>query len=322
MYIGGGTPSCLEPDQLKRLFSLLAVTVSLSTHAEVTIEANPNTISLEKLDIFLENGVNRVSIGVQSFRDEVLRTLGRTHTADEARNSVRYARQAGFRNINVDLIYGIPGQDHITWYETIDQAILLAPEHLSLYSLSLDNGAPLKRLSEAGLFRLPDDDMVVEQYEHATDALARSGYALYELSNFARSGFECSHNMNYWERGEYLGLGPGAYSFLGGRRTAVVIDPVEYENRLQEERPIITAIDTPSQEEAAQEHLLLGLRTAKGISLPSYQKRFGNAEYEKLMRNVMDIERSGLVQVEQSHLSLTRSGRLLADEAILHLGRR
>jgi oxygen-independent coproporphyrinogen-3 oxidase len=319
VYVGGGTPTILSPDQLDRMFGILSGSFHLAPNAEFTVEANPNTISGPLLSLIRQRGANRLSIGIQSFSPDLLRTLGRTHNAEEAVNAVLCARKAGFRNIGIDLIYGIPGQHPALWQETLEQAIGLSPEHISAYNLSLDEGSAFLRMAKEGAFRLPDDDEVAGMYELAVEKLTASGYSRYELSNFARPGFACRHNRNYWARGEYLGLGPGAWSFIGGRRRRTVPDVTEYAQRLNAGLGVTSEEDAPAADQAAQEYLFLGLRTSQGVNLRDFQRLYGRGPYERLLKNLSSPRNAGLVQVSGEHLRLTGSGMLLADEAILQL---
>ena len=219
IYIGGGTPTVLSPSQFGQLVRVIREHFPIiEDNVEFSVEANPYTVTSEKLSFLLAQGVNRLSLGVQSFSDEILQTLGRLHTGEQAANAFRLARIAGFRNIGIDLIYGIPGQTVTHWEETLDAAIALNPEHVSAYSLSLDEGSQFLREAEAGRLTMPVDEVIAAMYERAVTKLNKEGYERYEISNFTLPGHECRHNMNYWDRGEYLGLGPGAWSFISGRR--------------------------------------------------------------------------------------------------------
>jgi oxygen-independent coproporphyrinogen-3 oxidase len=319
VYIGGGTPTSLSPGQMAQLFDILSGSFSRAHNAECTVEANPNTVSEPMLSLLQERGVNRLSIGVQSFSPELLRSLGRPHTAEEATDAVLRSRKAGFRNIGIDLIYGIPGQSPSLWQQTLEQAIELAPEHISAYSLSLDEGSAFMRMAEEGAIRLPDDEVVAEMYECAVEKLTGAGYGQYELSNFARPGHECRHNRNYWDRGEYLGLGPGAWSFIAGRRRFTIPDVHEYALRLNAGLTVTALEEVPETDQAVREHLFLGLRTANGVDLRRFQQLYGRGPYEKLMKNLSIPRNAGLVQISGGHVRLTGPGRLLADEAILRL---
>lgn len=319
IYIGGGTPTSLSPGQIKTLFDILSPAFRWSPDAEVTVEANPNTVSGPLFSLLLERGVTRLSIGVQSFSDDMLRALGRAHDAQEAVDSVQAARLAGFRNIGIDLIYGMPGQSAALWKETVERAIGLAPEHVSAYCLSLDEGSTFQRMAAEGSLRMPDEDEVAGMYEFAVKRLGGAGYLQYELSNFALPGFECRHNSNYWDRGEYLGLGPGAWSFLDGRRRCTIADLPEYVRRLSAGLPIFDQEDLPGAEGAAQERLFLGLRTMRGVDLRRFRQDFGSTAYERLVRNLAVPRTAGLVRISNGRLRLTGPGRVLADEAVRKL---
>jgi oxygen-independent coproporphyrinogen-3 oxidase len=316
LYIGGGTPTTLSPDQLIRLFRLIGDHVSLERGAEVTVEANPNTLTHDTIALLRGSGVNRLSIGVQSFSDEVLAALGRAHSAAEALRSYAAARRGGFDNIGIDLIYGVPGQGPDRWAATLRAALDLRPEHLSLYSLSADDGSRLKALSDAGEALLPDDDVAAAMYLDALPALERAGYVHYEISNWCRPQRECRHNMNYWERGEYLGLGPSAWSFIGGKRTANVRDRAVYVDRLAAGRPATGTADGAAETEELAETLLLRLRTAKGVDLAWFGRRFGGDQRRSLEARAASLGPSGLIMLDGATLRLTARGMLLSTEAI------
>ena len=238
IYIGGGTPTVLSQGQSLGIIKVIKDHFQQTEGAEFTIEANPNSATKQSLSLWRSLGVNRLSLGIQSFSDDVLHQLGRLHTGGQAIDAFQLSRSAGFHNIGIDLIYGIPGQTKEQWEETLVLATELAPEHISIYSLSLDgesesNSVPiLENL-------LPDDETTAEKYEFAVSVLRDSGYSRYELSNFSLPGLECRHNMNYWEQGEYLGLGPSASSFISRRRFHTVSDLEEYTRRLAGDEPIV-----------------------------------------------------------------------------------
>ena len=316
LYIGGGTPTTLSPDQLTRLFRLIDDHISLERGAEVTMEVNPNTLSRDTIALLRDAGVNRLSIGVQSFSDAVLAALGRVHSAAEALQAFAVAREGGFDNVGIDLIYGVPGQGADRWATSLRTALDLRPEHLSLYSLSADDGSRLKILADAGETSLPDDDIAAAMYLDALPALERAGYEHYEISNWCLPQRECRHNMNYWERGEYLGFGPAAWSFIGGRRTANVRDTATYASRLIAGRPATGTIDPAAEAEALAETILLRLRTAKGIDLAWFGGHFGSDQRRSLEARAATLGPSGMIMVDGDNLRLTARGMLLSTEAI------
>jgi oxygen-independent coproporphyrinogen III oxidase len=318
-YIGGGTPTVLSSEQFRLLVGTIREHFSIDDGVEFTVEANPNTITHEKLSLMRSQGVNRLSLGVQSFSDEVLQFLGRLHTTEQAADSFRVARSVGFENISIDLIYGIPGQTVADWDGTLNAAIALKPEHVSAYNLSLDAGSQFMRESAAGEFALPDEEICAAMYERAVITLNNAGYGRYEISNFSLPGCECRHNMNYWERGEYLGLGPAAWSFISGRRYANIADTLEYVQRLSSGRTIIDDQENVGSEASAKETVLLRLRTTQGLDLSRFEQEFGPDVLRRLERNAVPLWEAGLLRVKAGRLTLTDRGILLLDEALARL---
>jgi len=319
IYIGGGTPTVLSPGQFNRIVSIIRKFFPIAENVEFTVEANPNTVTREKLLQMFSLGVNRLSLGAQSFSDDMLRILGRLHTSEQAVDAFRLARVAGFRNIGVDLIFGIPGQTAVHWKETLEATIALKPEHVSAYGLSLDSGSQWQRAAEEGRFTLPDEDVAAEMYGQAVQTLQCAGYGHYEISNFSFPGFECRHNMNYWERGEYLGLGPGAWSFIVGKRYSNIADTAEYSRRVSNGRTAVDAHETVGAEQAAREIVLLRLRTMKGLDLRWFEREFGPDFLLNLERNAVPLRDGGLLFESEGHLRLTNRGILLSDEALARL---
>jgi oxygen-independent coproporphyrinogen-3 oxidase len=267
----------------------------------MTIEANPRTVSEDKLELLRAGGLNRLSLGVQSFSDDVLKTLGRLHSAREAYEAFMLSRKAGFTNIGMDLIYGIPGQSAAEWHETLDKAISLTPEHISAYSLSLDEGSRFIVEAEAGRFALPDDEFVAAMYEDAVRRLRGAGYERYEISNFSYPGFTCRHNRNYWERGEYLGLGPAAWSFIGNARYRTVADVHEYIRRLKAGLSAIAEEEIVDSQQAANETVMLALRTSVGVDMMSYEEKYGAEALKQLARNAGPLIAAGLLAQAQAN---------------------
>lgn len=318
VYIGGGTPTTLLPDQFSLLFNIIRDHIHLTSEPEVTIEANPNTATADTLSLLKGLGVTRISIGVQSFSEQVLELLGRAHTAEQAMEAMQRARDTGFGNIGIDLIFGIPGQTAEQWHDTLETALTFAPEHISAYCLSLDEGSQWYRDRKEGRGAAPDDDTSATMYVMAREHLRSRGYHQYEISNYCLPGYECRHNVNYWDRGEYLGLGPGAWSFMGNRRWANIADLDQYVSRLIKG---ISAQDHDREEfvsgdQAALEKLFLGLRKTSGIDLTEYRSLFGENELDALLMRIRDLERDGLVDAKKGVLVLTDRGMLLSNEVI------
>jgi oxygen-independent coproporphyrinogen-3 oxidase len=319
IYIGGGTPTVLSLGQLGRLMGIIKEQFSFDDYAEFTIEANPNTVTKSMLAFLLEQGVNRLSLGIQSFSGKMLSILGRLHTVEQAVDTFRLARSAGFKNIGIDLIFGIPGQTMEQWQETVDAAAALKPDHISAYSLSLDEGSQFMQLAKAGRFALPEDELAAEMYELVVRKLCNAGYLRYEISNFSLPGFECRHNQNYWERGEYLGLGPGACSFLAGKRYDNIADTAEYVRRLSLGLTAIEAEETVGAASAARETLLLGLRTVRGVDLCRFKREYGAGLLKHLEENIGTLEAAGLLLVTEGRLRLIGRGFTLSDEVLTRL---
>lgn len=319
IYIGGGTPTVLSLGQLGRLMGIIKEQFSFDDYAEFTIEANPNTVTKSMLAFLLEQGVNRLSLGIQSFSGKMLSLLGRLHTVEQAVDAFRLARSAGFKNIGIDLIFGIPGQTMEQWQETVDAATALKPDHISAYSLSLDEGSQFMQLAKAGRFALPEDELAAEMYELVVRKLCNAGYLRYEISNFSLPGFECRHNQNYWERGEYLGLGPGACSFLAGKRYDNIADTAEYVRRLSLGLTAIEAEETVGAASAARETLLLGLRTVRGVDLCRFKREYGAGLLKHLEENIGTLEATGLLLVTEGRLMLIGRGFTLSDEVLTRL---
>lgn len=282
IFIGGGTPSLMTPVQAARVMDTIRSRYQVLSDAEISMEINPGTVDPLKLLGFKAAGIGRLSIGVQSFDDSELRLLGRIHTAAEARETFHAAREAGFDNINLDLMSALPGQNIETWSNTLKEAVSLGPEHISAYSLIIEEGTPLASLLDSGeLPDLPSEEEDRRMYHFTKQFLASEGYRRYEISNYAKAGYECRHNCGYWTGHEYLGLGLGASSCLGGERfrnpdkmndyRKAVNDTNEYDpvNAMRRERQTLT------REDRMEEFMFLGLRMTEGVSEKEFEKRFG-----------------------------------------------
>ncbi|MBI2288028.1 MAG: radical SAM family heme chaperone HemW, partial [Chloroflexi bacterium] len=283
--------------------------------AELTLEANPDDVTLGKLQGFARVGVNRLSLGVQSLNDGELNLLGRIHTAAEARQAVKWARSAGFGNLNLDLIYGLPGQTRPDWQKTLDEVIKMGPEHLSLYCLSLENETPMWRAIKE--HRLPDidPDASADQYELAEDLLAAHGYHHYEISNWAKPGRECPHNLTYWQNRPYLGAGVAAHSYLDGHRLANTKSLDKYLAAFSHNLPPALDLDeviNPELELA--ETVILGLRLSQGIYLDDIRGRFSIDLLARYGRQVEEMVDADLLERTNRHIRLTPRGRLLSNE--------
>lgn len=318
LFFGGGTPSMLSPAQVTDLVAAARDQRGLPASAEVTLEANPCDLTLEYLVALRAAGVNRLSVGIQSFDDRLLRRLGRRHDARQALDSVALARAAGFDNLSLDLMYALPGQDLDHWRETLDVALGLAPDHLSLYCLTVEEGTPFAKWRREGKLAVPDDDAAADMYDLSRDALAGRGFAHYEISNFARRDpardFRGQHNLIYWRNRPYFGLGAGAHSSFGGRRFANVLLPAEYLRRVEAgESPVGESEEiSPALERA--ETIILGLRLAEGVGRREYRERFGEELTDLYGPTIAELAALGLVELAEDALRLTARGQPLGNE--------
>ncbi|MFQ5899334.1 MAG: radical SAM family heme chaperone HemW [Candidatus Methylomirabilia bacterium] len=309
LFFGGGTPSLLEAEELARILNRVRKQFVLDEDAEITVECNPESVSRDKLEGYRLAGVNRVSLGVQSLDDALLRRLGRLHSAAEAHRAIEDARAAGIWNVNVDLIYGFPGLDLLTWERSVRGALAWEPEHLSAYALTLDEGS---RRASQGVRDLPTEDAVTEQYWSLATSAREAGYTHYEISNYCRSGFRSRHNQAYWRREEYLGLGPGACGFLGEVRYGNVKPVERYCWRLETGAFPVGQADQLSPEQQLGEQLILGLRLEEGVPVPWLEARV--AERPARLRQLLDSWQAlKLLVVEAGRARLTEAGFLLSD---------
>ncbi len=314
MFIGGGTPTLVDAGYIGRVIDACRAIVPFEADAEITIEGNPGTLTPEKLAAFRRAGVNRLSLGAQSFDDGLLRSLGRIHTAAQIGQAVTMARDAGFDSINLDLMYALPGQGMNQWKDTLDAAIALGVEHISAYSLIVEPGTPMAARVASGTAIVPEDDAVNAMQREAIDRLLAAGYRRYEISNYARPGFECRHNLVYWNRGDYLGLGCAAHSLMGGRRFH---NPDSLDEYLSGGRRLDEAVLTPQDE--MEETLMLSTRTVRGLDLTAWARAFGTS-FARGRERVLDrLENGGLIETGDGFLRLTMRGMEVQDAVVLEL---
>ncbi|MFC2036921.1 radical SAM family heme chaperone HemW [Chloroflexota bacterium] len=320
LYLGGGTPTLLPPLLLERILDAARSTLPVDGQAEVSIEANPGTMDVGGLAKLRASGVNRLSLGIQSFDERELQLLGRIHTAAEAIEGFRAARRSGFGNISIDLIYGLPGQSPGTWQTTLERGLSLQPDHLSLYALTIEDGTPLARSIAGGSLPAPDPDLAAEMYELAADALLAAGWVHYEISNWARAPrYRCRHNLGYWHNEAYLGIGAGAHSWFKGRRWANVTAPREYTAQaLRGERPVAMeeTIDPPLE---MGETMFMGLRLLdEGVAFERFRRRFGLDPRQQYADELAELSELGLIVIYDERVTLSRRGRLLGNQVFLH----
>ena len=316
IYFGGGTPSLLEPSEIARIIRACEESFEIAADREITLEANPESVSEKRLAAYRTAGVNRISFGVQSLRDEELSRLSRLHTAARARAACGEARRAGFDNISLDLMMWLPGQSVDAWLESVDAAIALAPEHLSLYMLELYPNAPLRdEMARARWSQAPDEDAAA-MYLEAMERLDAAGYVQYEISNVSQPGRESRHNLKYWTDGEWLGFGCGAHSTRDGMRWKNPSSTQDYLDRVGRGGPLATEVRRLSIEERLGEALFTGLRLTAGVSLDAIGARYGVDVWQRWRADLEPFVREGCLLRANSRLWLTRRGMLLANEVM------
>jgi oxygen-independent coproporphyrinogen-3 oxidase len=329
IFFGGGTPSLLTAEQIRRILAAVSQYYRVEPVAEITLEANPNDLDKHYLIQLREVGINRLSIGVQSTHDHELKLFARRHDNDQVAGAISAARQAGFDNLNLDLIYGVPHQTLDSWEWTLRQTLALKPDHLSLYALGLEEGTPMRDWVVQGRLPAPDDDLTADMYEMATDLLADAGFEQYEISNWAKPGRACRHNLQYWYNQPYIGVGPGAHGYAGGYRYWTILTPKQYIERIKTAQPEgyefprtpatdeIVRVDRPDE---ISETLIMGLRLLEhGVEWQTFQQRFGE-DLRDLYGPVIDrFVRHRLLESDSNGVRLTRQGRLLSNAVFREL---
>ncbi len=313
VYFGGGTPSHIGADKLIKIFTAIKKNTRVLMDSEVTVEANPESVSLPMLAKLRRAGFNRLSLGVQSANDGILESIGRRHNFAQAETAVKNARKAGFKNVSLDLIYGLPSQSPEDWADTLKKCVALKPEHISCYGLKIEPGTPLYLYRDAPY--IPDDDMQADMYLYAVDFLKRNGYRQYEISNFAQKGKYSRHNMRYWVGGQYMGFGAAAHSYISDVRYSTFADMHEYIKCIENGKSVIAQTESINRFERASEYLMLGLRTSRGISELEYQELYPCA-FNYIEKTLLDFSRMGLASFNGDRWSLTPQGFLLSNSII------
>jgi len=318
VYFGGGTPSLVPVLHIRQALEILKRCTAFAERVEATLEANPGTVAHRKAIAYRRLGINRVSLGAQTFDDAALAAIGRDHTGDEVEASVASLRSEGIRNINLDLMLGLPNQDKRIWMSDLERTVRIGPTHVSVYMLDLDDHAPLFHLIRRGRLRLPEEEEVADLYEQTCSYLSRAGYRRYEISNFALDGFESRHNLKYWRRRTVLGFGVGSHSFDGMRRFANHAGLAPYLEAVESGRSPIEWQEALTPVRCLQEELFLGLRLAEGIDWGQLLSQYGSDSGAKYSEALRSAELSGLLTRKGSRLSLTASGVLLSNELFQH----
>ena len=320
VYFGGGTPSVLPGALIQTCLDSCRAAFALEPGSEITVEANPGTVNGAYLQHLFQAGVNRLSIGMQSAHPHELRLFGRTHHLEDVQAAVRAARRAGFDNISLDLIYGIPQQSMTAWRESLETALTMAPDHISLYSLSIEKATPIQHLIAQNRLPMPDPDLAADMYEWAHERLIAAGLAQYEISNW---GKPCQHNLHVWRNRPYLGLGAGAHGYAGGTRYANVLHPADYVRRINAQQtarpfPLSAAaaeIETIDTADEMAETMMMGLRlTQEGVGFDDFQARFGRDLHNVFGAAITRLVNLGLLElVPTGRVRLTARGRLLGN---------
>lgn len=322
IYIGGGTPSILTPGQLESILTAIHIEFNVLSNVEISMEANPSDLDAAYMRVLRTMGLNRVSIGMQSANASELELFARRHDNDATVRAVAAARQGGFDNLNLDLIYGIPHQTLEGWENSVRQMLYLQPEHISLYALGLEDGTPMKRWVAGGRLPAPDDDLAADMYDLATEMLEKAGYEQYEISNWSKPGYACRHNLQYWHNLPYPGLGPGAHGFAGGARYSTILSPQKYIQAMNAPAEDYEYPRTPATDQCVvvdrateiAETLLMGLRlTQEGIHRVTFRERFGEDVLDIYGDVVSKYTAYGLLHVDDETIRLTRQGRLLSN---------
>ena len=317
IFLGGGTPTTLNPFQLERILKECVNEFTIASNAEITIEANPATVGIELMKSIRTMGYNRISIGVQSFDKAELKLLDRAHGPKEIHSTVDCARKAGFDNLSLDLMFAVPNQSLSSWENNLNKALEKNPEHLSTYNLTIEQGTAFSKLQSNGKLIMPDDDHQLELYKRTIERLTKKGFHHYEISNFARRGKECKHNITYWENKNTLGLGAGASSYMNGTRFKNINLPAHYIRQVKEKKIAVEHSETLELRQAMGETIMLGLRLLQGISIHQFEKRF-QISFINLFRNIISaLKEKELVIIEKDYLRLSQKGLFWADSVIL-----
>lgn len=314
VYFGGGTPSFYGADRIVEIFNTLKLNGNVRLDSEVTVECNPDSTSLNALKLLREEGVNRLSLGVQSANNDLLKLIGRRHNFQQVKRSMQDARDAGFENISLDLIYGLPSQSKSDWAETLARIIELHPEHISCYGLKLEEGTPMYERYKGSPI-LPDDDEQADMYFYAADVLERYGYKQYEISNFAAKGFESKHNLKYWNLDDYMGFGPGAHSCVGNLRYSFVKDLKQYISGVARGVSIIDEYRQIDPMERAVEYIMLGMRTSDGISEHDYRTRC-QCDWRPIHKVLLAFAEKGWAEKTGDRWHFTVPGYLISNTLI------
>ena len=317
VFVGGGTPSILNENEINILFEKIKENFNIKSNAEITMECNPGTLTLNKLKIMKKSGVNRLSIGLQAVQNHHLKYIGRIHTFEEFEKNYHDAKQMGFDNINIDLMYALPNQSREDWMESLEKVVKLNPTHISAYSLILEENTELFKMYERDEFNLLDENTDIEMYEYTIDYLKSHGYNQYEISNYAKDNFECKHNVLYWKCEEYVGIGASASGYFNGIRYNNICELDNYEKMILEGEKPIEWEEKLSIKDEIEESIFLGLRMNEGIQISDFKEKY-NFDFEKEYKNEIEkLSKMELIEIDNNLMKLTQKGREISNSVFV-----
>ncbi|AXU61599.1 radical SAM superfamily protein [Clostridioides difficile 824] len=317
IFVGGGTPSILTSDEIREVFISIKEMFDIDENAEITIECNPGTLTLEKLKTMKEIGINRLSIGLQAIQEKHLNFIGRIHTYEEFEKNYKDALSVGFKNINIDLMYSLPNQTLCDWKETLEKVVHLNPTHISAYSLILEEGTELYNMYESNKFELIDENVDIEMYEYTINYLKSKGYNQYEISNYSKEGYNCEHNILYWECEHYIGIGAGASGYINENRYNNVESLEDYHLSLVKREKPIQENEILSEKDMIEEKIFMGLRMNKGIKFEDLKKKFGIDFREKYNKQIEMLLARKLINQSFEGIQLTQKGREISNSVFI-----
>ena len=317
IFVGGGTPSILTSDEIREVFISIKEMFDIDENAEITIECNPGTLTLEKLKTMKEIGINRLSIGLQAIQEKHLNFIGRIHTYEEFEKNYKDALSVGFKNINIDLMYSLPNQTLCDWKETLEKVVHLNPTHISAYSLILEEGTELYNMYESNKFELIDENVDIDMYEYTINYLKSKGYNQYEISNYSKEGYNCEHNILYWECEHYIGIGAGASGYINENRYNNVESLEDYHLSLVKREKPIQENEILSKKDMIEEKIFMGLRMNKGIKFEDFKKKFGIDFREKYNKQIEMLLARKLINQSFEGIQLTQKGREISNSVFI-----
>jgi oxygen-independent coproporphyrinogen III oxidase len=317
IYFGGGTPTLFEPQTLKEILGLIKGRFYLKKGLEITIETNPKILSLKDLGFLKRSGFNRLSVGIQSFHDRLLKRLGRIHTGKEGVSAIQNAKDAGFKNISIDLMFGIPGQTLSDWSEDIEQALVFSLQHIAAYNLTVEKETLFDKELKKGALKLPSEEIELKMYEKTLNVFQDNGYEHYEISNFAKKGFCSAHNQIYWRNEDYIGFGAGAYSYMDGTRYHTDFYPKDYIRAIMQKGQSRAGEEKLEKEQQMGETIVMGLRLTKGIELERFNKRYGVDLRERYSCQLENLLSHKLIVLDNGYLRLSHKGLLFSNRVMM-----